>query len=251
MTKQHVYFISDFHLGAPNYEKSLEREKKIVRFLTSVECNAKEIILLGDLFDFWYEYKHAVPKGFVRLFAKIIDLQEKGIVISVFTGNHDIWMFDYLEKELGVKIYREPQDRVFGNKKFHIAHGDGLGPGDHGFKFIKSIFTNKFCQKLFQLVHPDLGITIANLWSRHSRDQNIENDTISFKGEDKEFLILYSKEILSKEHFDYFVFGHRHLNLTIPLSDKSTYFNIGDWLTLFTYGEFDGENFSVKAYVEN
>lgn len=243
-----IYFASDFHLGSPNHEESLKRERKVLSWLNSIEHDAEEIIFLGDVFDFWFEYKHVVPKGFVRLLAKIADLNEKGIRISIFSGNHDIWMFDYLEKELGVEVFRKEEIRIYNGKKFFIAHGDGLGPGDHGFKFLKKLFTSKFCQFLFKWVHPDLGIGLALAWSKRSRDHNIKTGIIDFKGEDKEYLILFAKEKVQEEHFDFFVFGHRHLVLDIDITENSKYYNIGDWLNKFSYGEFDGQNFSVKKY---
>lgn len=246
--RKKIYFASDFHLGAPNHEQSLIREKIILKWLNQVKHDAQEIILLGDIFDFWFEYKHVVPKGFVRLLSAIAQLQEKGINISVFTGNHDIWMFDYLEKELGVKVYRKPEVRTYHNKRFYIAHGDGLGPGDYSFKIIKRLFTSKICQRLFRLVHPDLGISLALSWSKHSRKQNIKSGIVEFQGEENEYLVQFAKSKIQEEHFDYFVFGHRHLKLEIPIGENSTYYNIGDWLSNFSYGVFDGENFQVKNY---
>lgn len=243
-----IYFASDFHLGSPNHEESLKRERKVLSWLNSIEHDAEEIIFLGDVFDFWFEYKHVVPKGFVRLLAKIADLNEKGIRISIFSGNHDIWMFDYLEKELGVEVFRKEEIRIYNGKKFFIAHGDGLGPGDHSFKFLKKLFTSKFCQFLFKWVHPDLGIGLALAWSKRSREHNIKTGIIDFKGEDKEYLILFAKEKVQEKHFDFFVFGHRHLVLDIDITENSKYYNIGDWLNKFSYGEFDGQNFSVKKY---
>lgn len=240
-----IYFASDFHLGVPTYESSLAREKKIIRWLDSIKSDAQEIFLMGDLFDFWFEYRSAIPKGFVRIQGKIAELTDSGIPVYLFTGNHDMWMFDYLPKEIGVEIIREPIVKSFNGKRFFLAHGDGLGPGDHGYKFIKKVFSNKFCQWLFARLHPNLGIGMAKFWSGKSRVANVEKDEI-FLGNEKEWLVQFAKEKLSNEHFDYFIFGHRHLPLDIQLAEKSRYINLGEWIKYFTYAVFDGENLVLK-----
>ncbi len=242
-----IYFASDFHLGAPDYQSSLEREKKIVNWLNSIEETAKEIFLVGDIFDFWFEYKRAIPKGFARLQGKIADLTDKGIPVHIFTGNHDMWMFDYLAEELGVKIHREPIAFDFFGKKVLIGHGDGLGPGDNGYKFIKRIFQNKFCQWCFARLHPNLGIGIANFSSKKSRAATGHVDDI-FKGQEKEWLVIYCEERLKSESFDYFIFGHRHLPLELELSNGSKYFNLGDWLKHQTYLELTKDGISLKKW---
>ncbi|TXB67051.1 UDP-2,3-diacylglucosamine diphosphatase [Vicingus serpentipes] len=245
--KTKIYFASDFHLGAPNYEKSLEREKLIVTWLDEIKHNAKEIFLVGDLFDFWFEYKHTIPKGFVRLQGKIAELTDSGIPITLFTGNHDMWMFDYLPKELGVTLHRGNITREFNGKKFLIGHGDGLGPGDHGYKFIKKVFANKLCQWAFERIHPNFGLGIGNYWSSKSRKVNAGSDEI-FLGEENEWLAIYCREYLQKEHIDYFVFGHRHLPLEIKLNENSTYFNLGEWINYNSFAVFDGEKLEIKTY---
>ena len=239
-----IFFASDFHLGVPSYEKSREREKKIVSWLTKIENEAAEIFLVGDIFDFWFEYKHAIPKGFVRLQGKIAELCDKGIPVHVFIGNHDMWMFDYLPKELGITIHREPVEREFGGKKFYIGHGDGLGPGDRKYKFIKKVFRNKFCQWLFARFHPNFGIGLANYFSRKSRNKP-KHESI-YLGDEKEFLVQFCKSELKKKHYDYFVFGHRHLPIEMNVSDSSKYINLGDWIVYFTYAEFDGTELHLK-----
>jgi UDP-2,3-diacylglucosamine hydrolase len=247
MTTKKIFFASDFHLGAPNYDSSLVREKKIVRWLDSIKDEAEEIYLLGDVFDFWFEYKRAIPKGFVRLQGKIAELTDSGIQIHWFIGNHDMWIFDYIPKELGVNIIRTEVERKYGNKTFFIGHGDGLGPGDRGYKFIKKVFRNRVCQWLFARLHPNFGIGLANFSSKKSRASTGSNDA-TFYGEGKEMLIQYCKEKLTNKHYDYFIFGHRHLPIEFELQDNSQYINIGDWITYFTYGVFDGENFALKAF---
>lgn len=246
-TKKNIYFASDFHLGVPTYEESRKREDRIVRWLSSIEKDAAEIYLVGDLFDFWFEYKHAIPKGFVRLQGKIAQLCDSGIPVHVFIGNHDMWMFDYLPKELGVTMHREPIRKQYNGKEFLIGHGDGLGPGDHGYKFIKKVFANPLCQWLFARIHPNFGIGMANFWSGRSRKANRELDE-KFLGEDKEFLVVYSKEYLKKEHIDYFVFGHRHLPLEIEVGENSMYINLGEWINYNTYGVFDGDEFKLEKF---
>ena len=245
--RKHVYFASDFHLGAPNAAESLKREKRIVAWLEYIEPNALEIFLVGDIFDFWFEYKHAVPKGFVRLQGKIAELTDSGIPVHIFTGNHDMWIFDYLPKEIGVEIHRKPIQRQFGTKKFYIGHGDGLGPGDKGYKMLKKVFSNPLSKWSFARLHPNFGIWLANFSSRKSRAATGHSDK-TFLGEDKEWLAIHSKEILEKEHFDYFIFGHRHLPLVLKLNEQSTYYNLGDWIQYYTYLEFDGENASLKIW---
>ena len=242
-----IYFGSDFHLGAPNYEASLVREKKIVAWLEEISTDAHEIYLVGDIFDFWFEYKHAVPRGYTRLLGTLARLSDQGIPIKIFTGNHDMWIFDYLPQELGVDLFREPIARQWNGKKFYIGHGDGLGPGDHGYKFIKKVFASKLCQWLFARLHPNFGIGLANFWSRTSRKSGEEKDKV-FLGENEEWLVIYCKEILEKEHFDHFIFGHRHMALEIELGENSRYTNLGDWINHFTYGVFDGETMKLEHY---
>lgn len=242
-----IYFASDFHLGVPNHEQSLIREKKIVRWLDTIKTDAEEIFLVGDIFDFWFEYKTAVPKGFVRLLGKIAEITDSGIPVHVFTGNHDMWMFDYLEKEVGVKIYRAPIERTWNSKHLFIGHGDGLGPGDTKYKMLKAIFANKLCQWAFARIHPNLGIGIANFWSRRSRLANSKYDEV-FHGEDKERLLTFCKEQETKNHFDYYIFGHRHLPLELKVNDNSTYFNLGEWVNYYTYVVFDGEKCEMKKF---
>ena len=242
-----IYFFSDFHLGAPDFVASLTREKKIVSFLENARKDAQEIIIAGDIFDFWYEYKTVVPKHFVRLLGKLAEITDSGIPITLFAGNHDMWMRNYFETELNIPVHFEPKTFNWNNKKFYVGHGDGLGPGDHGYKFIKRIFRNKFCRWLFGQLHPTLGMSIANYFSRKSRQKTGASDA-EFLGEDNEWLVIYSREVLAKEHFDYFIFGHRHLPLVITLNDAAEYINLGDWITHFTYAVFDGNTVELKKW---
>ncbi len=240
-----IYFASDFHLGAPNEESSLKREKLLVKWLEEIRSDAAEIYLVGDLFDFWFEYDTAVPRGFTRFLGKLAELSDAGIPIHVFTGNHDMWMFGYLEKELNITLHREPIIREYSAKKFLIGHGDGLGPGDHGFKVIKKVFANKISQWMFAKLHPDWGIKLATYWSGTSRASN--NDEV-FLGDENEWLFQYAKERLETEPIDYFIFGHRHLPLDLKVGNNSRYINLGDWNSHNTYAEFDGEKLELKKY---
>ena len=242
-----IYFLSDFHLGAPDEKSSLVREKKLVRFFDSIRHNAAQIFIVGDIFDFWYEYKEVVPRGYVRLLGKLAELTDAGIPVHFFVGNHDMWMRDYFQKELNISVYFEPKVFEFNQKNFYIGHGDGLGPGDHGYKFIKKIFRNPLCQWAFGQLHPTWGIGLANYFSRKSRVKTGNSDEI-FLGEDKEWLILFCREILQQEHYDYFIFGHRHFPLDFKLSADSRYINLGDWIRNFTYAIFDGKDMELKKW---
>ena len=244
---KNIYFLSDFHLGAPNAAESLVREKKIIRFLDEIKANAEAIFIVGDLFDFWYEYKRVVPKGYVRILGKIAELTDAGIAVHFFVGNHDMWMKDYFQTELNTAVYFEPAEFIFSGKKFLIGHGDGLGPGDKGYKFIKKVFRNPISQLIFGALPPSIGIGVADYFSRKSRAKAGKTDEV-FLGEENEWLVIYSKGILAKQHVDYFVFGHRHLPLDISLAENSRYINLGDWIKYFSYAVFDGENLSLEYY---
>lgn len=240
-----IYFASDFHLGAPDYESSLIREKKIVSWLKSIKKDAQEIYLVGDIFDFWFEYKHAIPKGYTRFFGEIASIVDSGTPIHFFTGNHDMWMFDYLKKELGVTIHYDKIEKTYNGKQFLIAHGDGLGPGDKGYKILKKILRNKFCQWCFARLHPNFGIGLANFFSKTSR-KHTERDV--FLGEDKEWLITYCKKKLTEKPYNYFIFGHRHYPIDFKLNEKAKYINLGEWITDSNYAVFDGEKLNLKKF---
>ena len=248
MQGKKIYFASDFHLGSDNAKlTSKEREKKIVRWLESIRHDAYEIYLVGDVFDFWFEYTTVVPKGYVRLLGKLAELRDAGIPIYFFIGNHDMWMFKYFEKELGIPIYRKPIIRDFNGKKFFIGHGDGLGPGDYGYKFLKKIFSNKICQFLFERIHPNLGVGIANFWSQKSR--KVSPVEFQFLGEKKEWLLTYCNKKVDEVPADYFIFGHRHLPIDYMLKNGSSrYINIGEWMYACSYGVFDGNDVTIQFF---
>jgi len=242
-----IYFSSDNHLGAPTYEASRERERIFVKWLDSIKDDAAAIFLLGDLFDFWFEYKTVVPKGFVRVLGKLAELTDNGIPVYFFVGNHDLWMRDYFETELNIPVYHDPKEFVFNNKRFFIGHGDGKGPHDKGYKRMKKVFTNPFSKWLYRWLHPDIGVRLAQHLSVKNKLISGEEDK-EFLGENKEWLALYAKRKLETKHYDYFVFGHRHLPMEIKVSENSTYFNLGDWINHYTYVVFDGEKFELKTF---
>lgn len=243
-----IYFASDFHLGVPTPQASLEREKKIVRWLDTIKHDAHAIYLLGDIFDFWFEYRHAIPKGFIRLQGKLAELRDANIPILFFTGNHDMWMFDYFERELGIPIFRDPQVLTVGDQRLMIGHGDGLGPGDYKYKVIKRFFNSALCQWLFARIHPNLGIGIAKYWSRKSRISNIKKGEEEFKGEDNEYLLIYCRGVEKHTHHDFYIFGHRHLPLDIDINGNSRYVNLGEWVNFNTYGVYDGRTVELKIF---
>lgn len=247
VTGKKIYFLSDFHLGAPNEVESRKREDRLVRFLQQARKDAGIIFIVGDIFDFWFEYKTVVPKGFVRILGTLAQMADEGIQLHIFTGNHDLWMQDYLSKELNAKLYFEPHPFTINNKSFLIGHGDGLGPGDEGYKRLKKIFTNPVCQWLFRWLHPDAGIQLANYFSRKSRAKTGNADEI-FLGEDKEWLIMYTKEKAKTMSVDYFIFGHRHYAIDFKINEKSRYINLGDWIRLNTYAVFDGKELQLLTW---
>jgi len=243
--KKKIYFTSDQHFGIPDYKNSLIREKKFVLWLEEIRQDAEVIFLLGDLFDFWFEYKKVIPKGFVRVLGKLAEIRDSGVPIYFFTGNHDLWMNDYFETELSIPVYHQAKEYTFSNKTFLIGHGDGLGPGDKGYKRMKKVFTNPLSKWLYKWLHPDIGVGFAQYLSTKNKLISGKED-IHFLGEENEWLVQYAKEKLKTKHYDYFLFGHRHLPMEIKIGDKSTYINTGDWITHFTYAVFDGKDLKLK-----
>jgi UDP-2,3-diacylglucosamine hydrolase len=285
-----IYFASDFHLGYPDHQTSLARERKVVAWLDSIKSDAQVVFLVGDIFDFWFEYKNVVPKGFVRLLGKLAELSDSGIEIIVFAGNHDIWMFDYFTKELGIKVYREfqeyevrvqslefrvqsldpmkemsdtdNQEVIQKNAKistlnsklytFYVVHGDGLGPGDFGYKYLKKVFESKLSQWAFGWIHPHAGISLATWWSGSRKDEERIKRELQFRG-DNEWLWSFAKEQEAIKHRDFYIFGHRHLLLDLPVNDNSRYINLGQWAyddeNSYHFAVFDGVELVVKKYI--
>jgi len=248
--RKKIYFASDLHLGIASIPRGqeIEREKKIIRWLDSIENDAQAILFVGDIFDFWYEYNHVIPKGCIRFLGKISTLIDRGIQVYFFTGNHDLWMFNYFQEELGITVFDRPIELQLNDKQILVGHGDGLGPGDTFYKILKKIFTNRITQWLFKWVHPDVGISLAKEWSKSSRIRKKGLDE-EFLGE-QEFLIQYCRRKELEKHRDYYVFGHRHMPLEFDLNDQTKYINLGEWFNNFTFGQFDGKSFDLQYFKE-
>ena len=251
MAKDRIYFASDIHLGSSARENPLITEKRFVRWLDLIKDSAKTLYLLGDIFDFWFEYKRVVPKGFTRFLGKIAEMHDNGTEIHFFIGNHDIWMFDYFQKEVGIIVHKEPLVTEIAGKKFYLAHGDGLGDNSSSFKFLRSIFRNRICQFLFKRFIPSAwGLGFGHAWAKHNRKKSFANP-IPYLGEDKEHLVLFSKQYI-KQHpeIDFLIFGHRHIMLDLMLNKKSRMMIIGDWMEYFSYAVFDGSNLMLEQFEE-
>lgn len=246
-TEKKKYFASDFHLGYPTKDLSREREKKIVRWLDSIKADAEEIYLMGDIFDFWYEYRWVVPRGFVRFIGKLAELSDNGIKIFLFPGNHDIWFRDYFPREIGITIVKQPLITEWNGKRFFLHHGHALGTHDIGMYILEKVFSNKFLQFCFSRIHPNGAFAFANGWSHRSRESK-KYEAVTFLGEDKEYLYRFVNETLKKEHYDYFIFGHRHLAINQAIGQRSNIVNLGNWIGLSTYGVWDGETFTLYEF---
>jgi UDP-2,3-diacylglucosamine hydrolase len=245
-----VFFVSDHHFGLDAVKSSAEREMMFIKWLDKIKPQTQALFILGDLFDYWFEYKKAVPKGHVRVLGKLAEFTDDGIPVYFFTGNHDMWMRDYFSKELHIPIIRKPEIFEINKQYFLLGHGDGLGPGDKNYKRLKKLFTNPVARFFFRQLHPDIGLRLIKYFSQKNKLLSGEYDHV-FHGEDKEWLYLYSKKYLKKNpHINYFIFGHRHLPLKMPLSNQSVYFNTGDWLNHFSYLEYDGNKMALK-YLHN
>ncbi len=242
-----IYFASDLHLGAPDPSRSLEREKRFIRWLDRIAADAEALYLLGDVFDMWFEYGKVVPRGHVRLLGRLAEMADNGLPIHFFTGNHDMWVSDYLPKEIGATLHRDPIRADLKGKRFLLGHGDGLGPGDRGYKFLKKVFRSPISRWIYRWTHPDIGLPIAHYFSKTSREAGEEQ----YLGEEQEWLVQYCYEVLREEPIDFFIFGHRHLPLDISLgkgSDAPRYINLGDWLQHNSYARFDGDHLELKTF---
>lgn len=246
--KNKIYFLSDAHLGSKSHPDSRETERRLCRWLESVRQDARAIYLLGDIFDYWFEYRHVVPKGYTRLLGKLSELTDSGVEIHFFIGNHDIWLTDYLSVECGLILHFEPLVTEFDGKRFFLAHGDGLGDDSRSFNLLRKIFHSRFLRLCFSAVHPRLTIPLAHAWSNRSR---LYGGVQEYLGEESEHLILFSKEKLNENpDIDYFIFGHRHILLDLPIGEKSKVVILGDWITYFSFAEFDGEHLTLKRWEE-
>jgi UDP-2,3-diacylglucosamine hydrolase len=246
LTKDKIYFASDFHLGIPPLKESHKRERRIVSWLNEIEKDAKAVYLVGDIFDFWFEYKKVIPKGFVRLLGKVAELTDNGMEVHLFVGNHDLWMQDYLEKEVGIKVHHDNITIREGGKDILIGHGDGLGKGDYFYKFIRKIFTSRICQWAFTRMHPNFSFALAHAWSKASRKNK---GGANFISKEKGALYSYCKKQQSINPIDYYVFGHIHSPLELKIDEKATYINTGDWLQHYTYAVFNNDGkLELKTY---
>jgi UDP-2,3-diacylglucosamine hydrolase len=245
MVRRNTYFFSDLHLGLPDRERSLLREKLLIKLLDEIKDEAVSIWFVGDIFDFWWEYKHVIPRGYTRFLGKLCELNDSGVELHFFTGNHDVWMKSFFTKDLGIPVHRKELETTISGKSFFIAHGDGLGKGDFGYKLLKKIFTNKFLQWCYSRLHPNFAFGIANLWSKSRRKKE---KIYEFKGIDNELLIQYSKEKLKTNSYDYLIFGHRHFPFELMIGENSKYINIGDWLINYTYLFFNGDEMKMYCY---
>lgn len=246
-----VFFLSDAHLGSLAIEHSRTQERRLVNFLEIIKHQAAAIYLMGDMFDYWYEYKMVVPKGYTRFLGKLSELTDMGVEIHFFTGNHDIWCYDYLPKECGVILHKEPLTTEIYGKEFYLAHGDGLGETNVTFKILRAIFHSHFLQRLFSMIHPRWSVAFGLQWAKRSRMKRKDGKEPDYMGEDKEHLVLWTKEYL-KSHPDinFFIYGHRHIELDLSLNEHTRMFILGDWINSFTYAVFDGENIYLDNFIE-
>jgi UDP-2,3-diacylglucosamine hydrolase len=241
-----AYFASDFHLGLYPYDKSAVREKVVVQWLDQIKSDAGALFLNGDIFDFWYEYRKVTARGFVRFLGKLCEFTDRGIPVYFFTGNHDVWVFDYLPKETGVQVFYNPIEIEINNHTFIVGHGDGIGPNDNGYKVLRGIFHSKFLQFLFSRLHPNFAYFLGHTWSKHSRYSKGISEP--FYGPDKEFNILFARDYLTRKHIDYFIFGHRHIPMDIRLTENSRFINTGEWIHANTYAVFDGNSLELLSF---
>lgn len=246
-TKRDIYFASDFHLGYPDEESSKLRERTILAWLREIKPTCKELFLLGDIFDFWFEYRYVAPKGYIRFLVELGSYVEEGIPVTIFCGNHDIWYQDYLTKELGIQIFSEPQTREFFGKKIYLHHGHALGSYDKGMNILNRIFTNRLLQVLFSLVPVNWAYRFGLAWSANNRGKKVY-ESANYLGDDEEYLLQYARDVLKTEHYDYFVFGHRHVPIDKNIDGKSRYINTGNWITDSTYAVLSEDGMELKSF---
>ncbi|EFB31764.1 MULTISPECIES: UDP-2,3-diacylglucosamine diphosphatase [Prevotellaceae] len=248
---KNVYFLSDAHLGSLAIPHGRTQERRLVRFLDSIKEKASAVYLLGDMFDFWNEYRYVVPKGYSRFLGKLSELTDNGVEVHFFAGNHDLWTYGYLEEECGVIVHKAPVTTEIYGKVFFLAHGDGLGDPDNKFKILRKLFHNRTCQRLLNFVHPRWGMALGLNWAKHSRLKRADGKEVPFMGEDKEFLVRFARDYKrSHPNIDYFLFGHRHIELDLPIDKSTRMLILGDWIWQFTYAVFDGEHLFLGEYVE-
>ncbi len=247
-----VCFLSDCHFGLPDWPESRKREERLTAFLDSIAAEVTHLFLLGDVFDFWFEYKDVVPKHCLRFLGRLAELADRGVQVYYILGNHDMWSFSYIQEEVGLTQIKGMVDVEINGKRVRMGHGDALDPKDYGYHLIKWIYAQPFNQRLFAMLHPRQSFALARAVSMKSRRAHEEADKV-FLGE-KEPIIRYCREVLEQTHFDYFIFGHRHLPADYPLTEDSRYFNTGDWLHHDSYlmlheGEAVLSHFEADAFV--
>ena len=248
---KNIYFLSDAHLGSWALSHRRMQERRLVRFLDSIKTKAAAVYLLGDMFDFWYEFKFVVPKGYTRFLGKLSELTDMGVEVHYFTGNHDIWAYDYLERECGVILHKQPLTTEIYGKVFYLAHGDGLGDPDKKYKFLRTLFHSKVCQFALATVHPRWSVWLGQTWAKHSRLKRVNGEEPPYMGEDKEYLILYTKKYIQYHpNVDFFIYGHRHIEVDLQLTKRSRVMILGDWISQFTYVVWDGEHLLMSQYIE-
>ena len=248
--RKKIYFASDTHFGLDLKENPIESEKRFVRWLDSIKHETEALYLLGDMFDYWFEYKTVVPKGYTRFLGKLTEFTDAGIPVYIFTGNHDIWMFDYLPKETGVTVITKPIEVEIYGKRFYLAHGDGLGDPSRSFRFMRWFFRNKFCQRMYKILHPRITVPFGYSWSRRNRRKKMDDETAKYMGENREYLVQFAKEYSKSHNIDYFIFGHRHIMLDLMLTDSKRVIILGDWIDHFSFAVFDGERLFLEQYLE-
>ena len=246
-----VYFLSDAHLGSLAIPHARMQERRLVRFLDSIKTKASAIYMLGDMFDFWDEYRYVVPKGYTRFLGKLSELTDSGVEVHFFTGNHDLWTYGYLQDECGVVVHKAPVTTEILGRVFYLAHGDGLGDPDPKYRLLHALFHSRVCQRLLNAIHPRWGMALGLNWAKHSRLKRVDGKEPPYLGEDREYLVRYAKDYLrTHQDIDYFMFGHRHIELDLMLSRKTRLMILGDWIWQFTYAVFDGEHMFMETYVE-
>ncbi len=244
--RKKIYFVSDVHLGAPALKNNRERELRFARWLDEIKNDAAGLYLMGDIFDFWYEYKKVAPRGFTRILGRLADISDSGIPIHFFAGNHDLWVFDYLPEEIGLTLHRNEFITEICGKKFYLAHGDGVDPEDKGYIILRKIFTSKILQWLFSRLHPNFALLLAHRWSKSSRLAKLgREEEVKVKNEG---MYKFAENFLKQELIDYFIFGHRHLMIDAEINNSSRFIILGDWIEKFSYGVFDGEKFELKQF---
>ena len=248
-----VYFISDAHLGCRAIEHQRTQQRRLTRFLDQIKDKAEAVYMLGDMFDFWFEYRQVVPRGFTRFLGKVSELTDSGVEVHWFVGKHDMWMTDYLECECGVTIHREPCLVEIYGKEFYLSHGHhvDIAPGDWRTRLMFRMFESTFVRRMATLIHPDLFVDFGLNWARHSRMRHMAQGEEPYKGEHDERMVTFAKQYLATHpSVNYFLFGHRHIELDLMLTHECRLLILGEWYSHFTYVSFDGSTLVMNDYIE-